>query len=341
MTNRSKPVASLWALFMLMVAPAAHAGFNNCTTPELPLVASAAGNVPSSLANGAVINGSTTAMTLNINCAASWTNGEGNSCYNAPNWAMAALTGSLTTTAFPNVYRHSDMPSGLAYQILDASGQPMPLDSGNRINSGVRIQKGLQPVAMRVRFIKLDNTLKASSYVLAMHVSCTGNEYANQGTADASSIKITINIKAITQTCVMDNPNMQVTLPEVAAYEFSGIGSAKGYASVPLSFRCDPNVDARINFSDATSPINGSTVLALDAGSTATGVGVQMVYSGSPIKMSPNEDFNYGGTDLSLKNLDNFGSTVIFPISAQYVQAAGTVTPGSVKARALVNIAYN
>lgn len=337
MTRKSFLFSALWALFMLLMAPAAHAGYNNCTSQQLPYAASIASNIPSSLAGGAVVNGSTLAMTIDINCPPSWSDSEGTNCYRSNNWALVPASGSIATTAVPNVYRQAGMPAGLGYQVLGAAGQPLPLDPNSRVNTGVRIQTGLQSIPLRVRVVKLDNSVTAGGFVLRWIVTCSQNENANGAN---STIDLTINTKLLTQTCVMTVANVQVSLPQVATNKFSGVGSAAGGTPVPLSFQCDPNVDASINFTDASSPSNSSTALSLQAGSTATGVGVQMVSAGSPIKMSPNEDFNFGGTEIALKNPGSGVTVVPIPMTAQYVQTNASMTPGTVQARALVNIAY-
>jgi type 1 fimbria pilin len=204
----------------------------------------------------------------------------------------------------------------------------------------VEIRSGIQTIPLRLRIVKVGTVTASSTFALILYLVCSSNEYSN---IDQSGSKVTFNIntKAISQTCSLTNSDIQVTLPPVATKDFTGVGTTLGSTSVSLAFNCAANADAKINFTDANNESNTGTALSLQAGSTATGVGVRLSNAGNAITLANAGLFNQGATEIAVTNTGSSAAVTEVPLTARYVQTGASVTPGTVRARAIVNLAYN
>ncbi len=334
-------LSSLLALLCTLFIPvAAHATYTNCSSSQVPWAATVIDNVPSSLPLGSPISGSDVSTSITINCSSNWSVGEGTTCAGGhSNWAIHTIAATVTT-AYPDVYRTSTMPTGIGFQFLDAAGKPFPLDTSNRHNTGVGIRTGNQTVPVRFRLVKVGSTVSSGTVAFSAGLGCNSNEYANKTDA-GSRINLSLQTRVITQTCTLPVSDLQVALPMVAANAFQGVGSTAGSKSSSLAFRCDANADARFNLADAADQSNVGTALKLVAGSTASGVGVSLSIAGSPVKLAPYGQFNQGGSEVALRNTGTAVAVQEVPLTAGYVQTGAAVTTGTVQARALINISYN
>jgi len=339
MTRLSSCLSVLAMLLALFAAPVAHASNGNCTSAQLPWRGAIVNNVQRSQAPGTPVNGTDISNAVTIDCGANWSVGEGLLCQGQPNWIIRTVTGSVES-AFPGVYTYGGMPAGIGYQLLDDAGQPLPMVQTYFHDAGVPIRTGNQTIPIHLRLVKLDDSVAAGSFNLRFSILCQGNEHAN-ATSSGSTVTLTVTTTILTPTCNLTNPDVQITLPTVPAGSFHGAGDTAGSATAALNFQCDPNADAKVNFTDAATLGNDGSVLTPLAGSTATGVGVQLSADGSVVELSPHRQFGVGATEIALKNAGAGTLIQEVPISARYVQTGASVTAGSVQARALVNIAYN
>ncbi|MDM0045759.1 hypothetical protein QTH91_14815 [Variovorax dokdonensis] len=204
---------ALWALFLLLAAPVAHATADNCSSGQLPFSASVTNSITSTQVAGESANGSTTPVSITINCTSNWSAEEGTTCLNNTKWSLSPSAGNVTTTAFPNVFRIPNMPAGLGIQVFTGGGTAAALNANRRIDTGVPLQTGAQTLPLQVRIVKLDDSVAAGTYLLKLLVSCQDNEWANGAVAANSAINLTITTKLVTRTCVMSNAN----LPAIAA----------------------------------------------------------------------------------------------------------------------------
>ncbi|WP_339488511.1 fimbrial protein [Pseudomonas sp. EL_65y_Pfl2_R95] len=328
------------SLTLLRVEPVFAVSQNNCTSSQLPWSTVLETDVTENLPIGSVIPGSDSSTVININCSSSWSN-DRQDCAGGGGWALSPSGGATPTeTSVPGVYSYSGLPSGVGYQLLNDSGQKLPLDAAFRHNTGVAIRTGDQAIPLHFRMIKTSNTLSSGDYTISMYLSCNGNEWANQN-ADGSLLNVMVSTRVITQTCSLTNPDTLVQLPKVARSAFNGVGSSAGVTPFTLDFRCDASADARFDIGDVSELSNTSDALALQAGSTATGLGVRLLHEGNPVHLASNQIFDQGESDYPLRNLNSSETIISLPFAAEYLQTQDSVTAGTVRAQAMITIDYN
>lgn len=327
------------ALTLVPVESALASQLNNCTSGQLPWSTVMNTDVTEDLPIGSVIPGSDSMGVVNINCSAAWSN-NGTTCNGGSGWALNPIGGTPMETSVPYTYTYAGMPSGIGYQFLDESGQSLPLDSQIRHDTGVAIRTGDQAVPLHFRMVKTSSAMSTGGYTFSMYLSCNGNEWANRDGA-GSTINVTVNARVITQTCSLSNADTLVQLPKVARSAFKGVGSSAGNTPFTLDFQCDASADARFSISDVANLSNASDALGLQAGSTASGLGVRLLNDGNPVHLAPNQVFDAGGSDYPLRNLDDSERTISLSFAAEYLQTQDAVTAGTVQAQAVVTIAYN
>lgn len=130
-------------------------------------------------------------------------------------------------------------------------------------------------------------------------------------------------------TCMVTTPSISVTLPNVKASDFSGVGATRGDTGLRIGLSCRGGVgaDVHMTLTDATDPGNATNRLTPAPGSTARGVQLRVLYNGMPV--------NYGPDSAMAGNLNQWrvgpsSSVTSVPLTAQYI-ATGTVLPGIVK----------
>lgn len=143
---------------------------------------------------------------------------------------------------------------------------------------------------------------------------------------------ININNFNITSfACSLTSTSINVPLGDIFATKFTGIASTAGDKSFDLGLSCDK--DARINVSLAgtqNADTAETSVLALtSAGQTGTASGVQLLYGGTPLKISNN---------ILLKT--SLGGQESLPFTARYFQTKAAVGAGLANSSATLNITY-
>lgn len=326
--------------FALLPTPVLAGDQDNCSSSELPVRAAKNVQAPDNTENGRPIPGSDINYGFNIKCNTPWSN-SGTTCDGGVNWTLSPASGAIPTLVpgFSDVYTLAGMPSSVGYQLLGPAGQSLPLQN-NRYDTGVPIQTGNQYVPFHIRFVKLSNDIASDFYALDFELSCSGNEWANRDET-RSTFSIANNLELITQTCDLQESDVQVQLPQVARSAFKGVGESAGSAAFNLDFQCDADADASFNISDVTNLANATDALTLIPGSTASGLGVRLKQAGNPVMLAPDQLFNAGGSQFPLRNLTAGQSLISLPFNAEYVQTGDKVSAGSVMAQGMVTIAYN
>ncbi|MDK9357489.1 MULTISPECIES: fimbrial protein [Lelliottia] len=142
----------------------------------------------------------------------------------------------------------------------------------------------------------------------------------------------TINVVA----CSIKTPTLNFPIGDVLASKFgSTVGTTPSDAqnTQNLGLDCDPQANINVSLSGTQNPDVGTTsVLALtgqgDAG-VAQGVGVQIVYNGSPLTLN---------NRIVLKK--SAGGQETFPLTARYYQTRTSVTTGTANTSATLNLTY-
>lgn len=326
----------------------ADAYYANCESPNLPY------SLPifivvadSNLEIGDVIPGGDRYWNMNITCDQYADVDDG--CGDGGNWTIGGIDFDPVGTV-PRTYKIAGLPNGIGMQFLDASGNLLPLGTGQ-----VRLDLGVKPpsaphvahnVPLRIRIVKTAETISEGNTNASFQISCVNREWANR-TAPNSTISFSSSVLVTTNTCNLSTSNTVVNLPPVGKKEFTGIGSTLGLTNFNLNFVCDAGVHAFAYLSDASNQGNNTDILSLESSSTATGVGLQINQNTRAIRYAPDKmidgtiDVDTGTDTFSLNNYENdMPRAFNFGLSANYIQTAEEVTTGSVSGIAEVLIVY-
>jgi len=136
--------------------------------------------------------------------------------------------------------------------------------------------------------------------------------------------------------CRLTTPSLIFPIGDIPATAFNtalGTIPLAAQTTQNLGLNCDAGANINVSLSGTQNPdIANSSVLALtNQGSegVASGVGVQLVYNGSPLAINGR---------LTLKNSP--GGQESFPLTARYYQTKHAVTTGSANTSATLNITY-
>lgn len=136
-----------------------------------------------------------------------------------------------------------------------------------------------------------------------------------------------------TQAC--RTPDVHVSLGEPKSSVFTGKGSSSNTVAFDFTLESCPAGMGAIHYQiDAVTPVldAANAVVALDGGSTATGVGVQLMdENGNPALL---------GTKRPFTGYTGVGGNFKIPLRARYRQTGDKVTPGSANAAVTITMNY-
>ena len=143
----------------------------------------------------------------------------------------------------------------------------------------------------------------------------------------------------VVPTCTVTTPTRDVPVDPIAPKALTGIGSTAGNASVSLGLNCSGSgTQIFITLTDNADPTNTSNQLSLKSGSTASGVKLQVLSKGTPVKFGP--DSSKKGNTNQWKVAASAAGPIDIPLTVRYIQSAATVQPGSVNAVATFTMSY-
>ena len=134
-----------------------------------------------------------------------------------------------------------------------------------------------------------------------------------------------------TRSCEVLNSAINVNLGTAQRHEvFTGPGSTANAQAFSIPLNCDANTPVSITL-DNVNPLadEANGVLAVNPGSTAQGVGVQVRHNNAPVQF---------GTLISYGNAS--GGNINIPFEARFYQTGDRVLPGSVNATATFTMTY-
>lgn len=181
--------------------------------------------------------------------------------------------------------------------------------------------------------IQLFKTGELSSGALSGQIGALIVGNPSLPTAYGPEIPIYITGTVTKIACSLNSTSINIPLGDISATRFTGIASTTGDKGFNVGLSCDK--DAKINVALAgtqNSDTTDTSVLALtNAGQTgtATGVGVQLLYGGVPLKINNN---------ILLKTSP--GGQETLPFTARYYQTQATVGAGLANSSATLNITY-
>ncbi|MDR5749518.1 MULTISPECIES: fimbrial protein [unclassified Caballeronia] len=320
---------------MLIVfgAKGAMARYNDCSGPlpatlNLPSV-----SVPSSLAIGQTVPGAISRLNIPLTCA-------GTNVPAASVWTLATNSTPTLVAGFTDVYTVPAMQAGIGFRIRGSDGTPVIATSNNfTVGSAAN---GANTIQFSIELVRTASTIVAGSVSFTAGLSVSNWEWANGGTGALSQVNFAYTMQTATVgSCSVTQTAVAVTLPAVSARSLATVGAVSGSAPFGLGLNCESGAKPQISMTDATTSTNQSTDLTLAPGSSAVGVGVQVVYGNAPVVFAPTPSYSTGGTSTSnMVKLGARSGVVSVPFYARYVRNGPTLTTGTVKALAVFTMAY-
>ncbi|WP_161783653.1 fimbrial protein [Caballeronia glathei] len=331
---------SLAILLVAVLSKDALARYSDCTAP-LPLTAELSSvSVPSNLAIGQPIPGAQASFSVPINCTKEVNAGD--------RWYMTVTSAAAITlvAGFTDVYTTTGMSAGVGFRMRGADGSVMaPINYGGTFSTFDigPANVGQNNIAGRFELIKTSNTIAPGNASFSTHIHVPGYQFANGGTAAASTIKFGYVMQPTTVAgCTVTQTDLAVTMPSVGARSLPTVGDTAAGSSFTIDLNCESGAKPHISLTDATTPSNQSTDLTLAPASTAAGVGVQVLYGATPVTFAPapytsmpNGTLSSNGIDLGTRS----GVTRV-SFSARYKRTGASMTPGTVRALATFTMLY-
>lgn len=142
------------------------------------------------------------------------------------------------------------------------------------------------------------------------------------------------------QTCTATQPP-PVNLGTIKASSFTGVGATSPPTPFSISINC-AGVQSAVSMvvTDQQAPSNTSSTLGLSNTSTAAGVGVQILFNNTPVKLGPDSSLNTARNRFQVFTSDGSATVNVVSLAARYVQTATSVKPGTVSALATFTLSY-
>ncbi|QGH59850.1 fimbrial protein [Serratia proteamaculans] len=145
---------------------------------------------------------------------------------------------------------------------------------------------------------------------------------------------LTMNSFTVSTTaCSVTNTAIKVPMGNVLKAAFSGQGSTTPEKGFSINLDCDAATRVNLTLDDPTGKSSQPGVLPLTTateGTTAGGVGIQVLYNDAPVTF---------GSMFNIATTTTKGAMTI-PLKARYYQTAGTVTAGKANSMATFTLTY-
>jgi len=139
-------------------------------------------------------------------------------------------------------------------------------------------------------------------------------------------------------TCNVTTTAVQVPMPAISVTALTSIGATAGSTPLNLGIYCSAGTLVSMTLTDAVDISNRSTTLNLAPGSTATGVGLQILNKSGPIAYGPDSSAQ-GSTNQWLAGTAA-GGPMNIPLTARYVRTEGKLSAGTVNGLATFTMSY-
>ncbi|WP_350262579.1 fimbrial protein (plasmid) [Pantoea sp. BJ2] len=240
-----------------------------------------------------------------------------------------------TLSTLPNTVYDSSTGMGLLLEFSTDSGMSWPTAGAlNDASVGsAKLNAGSEPVPFnlnaRAKYVLVEQG-KLSTGSLPPQV-INFNQRATSGGESQRFFSLSLpSVNVIHETCDITTADITVDMDTVSISQFRGINSVAGSKMFNIDLQCDGVASIGLKFSGASA--SGRTdVLTLTGGSTATGVGVQILYDEVPVR--------FDNTTVPLQDPTNAGGYSI-PLTARYIQTDSEIIGGKVSATASFGIVY-
>ena len=137
-------------------------------------------------------------------------------------------------------------------------------------------------------------------------------------------------------SCAVANKAVTISLPDVGTRDLISAGATAGTTSGSIPLSCNAGTNVYVTFTDASNPANTSDVLSLAPSSTATNVGLQILYNGKPITYGPDSSANGNANQFLLGSSANLSN---IPLMVRYY-SRGDATAGIVRGVSTLTFSY-
>lgn len=261
---------------------------------------------------------------------------------------MDQLISPGSTTSTSSVYQTNVPGIGIKVRVSDILGGSILYTVENTLTSLGYIDKAASTVTTNIATVQL-NKVYVQFYITGpvtpgditfnspMLKAVVGPNYmSDDGALTYSNLTITNSIPVTVLAC--ETPDITVDLKKHDSSDFPRIGSTSAATSFNFTIKnCPTNLNS-VNYT--FKPASGITLkgsgddqyLTLDGDSTASGVGIQMLYGdGSSIPFNSKTEY----TDY----VASTGGDYTIPMKARYVRT-GTISPGTANSAVEFEMSY-
>ncbi|PXX49931.1 type 1 fimbria pilin [Aquitalea magnusonii] len=192
-------------------------------------------------------------------------------------------------------------------------------------------------LTVSVRFIKTAS-LTAASYTLPKTTLVFFSIVTPTNTAvgyvymNGSSVTVPI------ATCTVSTQSIPVSLPSINTAVLPSLNATAGSTPFNVTLNCPASRNVYMTLTDNSNPGRTTSIIGLaGSGSTASGIGIQVLRNGNPVLLGPDSSAA-GNTNQFLIGTNLLGNVTI-PFTARYIRT-GAVQGGTVKAVATFTLSY-
>ena len=181
------------------------------------------------------------------------------------------------------------------------------------------------------------NQLSPTGYIIGLssYSIRTGVNNPDKAYTDASAIMLG-DTTTVAATCTVQQNPISVTLPDLNVSQLNPVGTTGGDTPFQIDLECSGGKDVYITLTDATSQGNRTDQLTLTNDSSASGVSLRILKSGTAIDFGPDSTASGNPGQWFAGSSAN---KLSIPLTVQYI-STGTATPGTVKAAATFTLSY-
>lgn len=247
------------------------------------------------------------------------------------------------------VYQTSVSGIGVSFYIVDGASQTLVTSTGGGYTSGTLAAPGNGALP------GIEATLVVSGPVVSgfslaglpsVTITFTPTGACPWSTPLTTTLATSAGGSAVVPiTCTVTTPTVSVNMPVVSLSALSAVGKTAGDTRFPLGLSCAAGADVFITMSDATTPTNTSSLLTLDAASTAQGIKLRILNSAGPVQFGP-DSASPGTTNQWFLGASSTVNGI--PLTVQYYRddtdaggaGAAALSAGSVHAQATFTMSY-
>jgi type 1 fimbria pilin len=240
---------------------------------------------------------------------------------------------SIYPTSSPGIgYAYAFQPSNFCYggikKVWSASS------TSDRICTFVGTSNTTQGT-FYLQFYKIGNITSTADLSLSGNPGISSYPTATNPTLTKSPLQMS-NINVSISSCTLQSSNNSfISLPNVDSNMLLKNGGLGGNTPFNITVNCPSAMKVAMTFTDNNNI--GQTSNILTNTSTAKGVGIQLSYNGNIISFGP--DSADPGTINQILLNNNLTGSQTFQFNAAYIRT-GTITPGSVAAKATFTLSY-